>query len=303
MSGSPKIILSLYSYEFNMAKEKKKLVKKLLHRYRLVILNEDTFEERISFKINRLYIIALVILSSLLLVALTAALIAYTPLKSYIPGYTTTDFKTAATKLNFKVDSLENIVLTRTYYYESISKVLKGETDSVNFNEDSIKNAQPISINIEELKPSKSDSLLRSEVEQEDKFNLFEQAIFEGNFSLFQPVEGIVSEPFNANDKHYAVDIATDKNEPVKSTADGRVIFAEWTAETGFVIIIEHPFSLISVYKHNASLLKTQGDFVREGEVIALTGNTGNLSTGTHLHFELWRDGNPIDPQEFIKFN
>lgn len=286
-----------------MAKEKKKLVKKLLHRYRLVILNEDTFEERLSFKINRLYIFALVILSSVLIVALTTALIVYTPLKSYIPGYTTTDFKTAATKLNFKVDSLENIVQTRTNYYESISKVLKGETDSVYFNEDSIKNAQPITISEDELKPSKTDLLLREEVEQEDKFNVFEQAIFEGNFSLFQPVEGMVSEPFNVNDKHYAVDIATDKNEPVKSTADGRVIFAEWTAETGFVIIIEHPFSLISVYKHNASLLKTQGDFVREGEVIALTGNTGDLSSGTHLHFELWRDGNPIDPQEFIKFN
>jgi len=286
-----------------MAKEKKKLARKLLHRYRLVILNEDTFEERLSFKINRLYVFALIVLSSLALVALTSALIVYTPLKSYIPGYTTTDFKTAALKLNLKVDSLQNVVQTRNYYYESIQKVLKGETDSIVFDEDSIQNVMPISINQEELKPSKADSLLRAEVEQEDRFNVFEQAIFEGNFTLFQPVEGIVSEPFNANEKHYAVDIATDKNQAVKSTADGRVIFAEWTAETGFVIIIEHQFALISVYKHNASLLKTQGDFVREGEVIALTGSTGELSTGTHLHFELWVDGNPIDPQEFINFD
>lgn len=286
-----------------MAKEKKKLARKLLHRYRLVILNEDTFEERLSFKINRLYVFALIVLSSLALVALTSALIVYTPLKSYIPGYTTTDFKTAALKLNLKVDSLQNVVQTRNYYYESIQKVLKGETDSIDFDEDSIQNTMPISINQEELKPNKADSLLRAEVEQEDRFNVFEQAIFEGNFSLFQPVEGLVSEPFNASDKHYAVDIATDKNEPVKSTADGRVIFAEWTAQTGYVIIIEHQFSLISVYKHNASLLKIQGDFVREGEVIALTGNTGDLTTGTHLHFELWVDGNPIDPQEFIKFD
>jgi murein DD-endopeptidase MepM/ murein hydrolase activator NlpD len=285
-----------------MAKEKKKLARKLLHRYRLVILNEDTFEERLSFKINRLYVFALIVLSSLALVVLTSALIIYTPLKSYIPGYTTTDFKTAALKLNLKVDSLQNVVQTRNYYYESIQKVLKGETDSIDFDEDSTQNAKPISINQEELKPSKADSLLRAEVEQEDRFNVFEQAIFEGNFSLFQPVEGLVSEPFNANDKHYAVDIATDENQAVKSTADGRVIFAEWTAETGFVIIIEHQFALISVYKHNASLLKSQGDFVTSGEVIALTGNTGELSTGTHLHFELWVDGNPIDPQEFINF-
>jgi len=286
-----------------MAKEKKRLAKKLLHRYRLVILNEDTFEERISFKINRLYVIALVILSSLLLIALTSALIAYTPLKSYIPGYTTKDFKNSATKLNLKVDSLQKLVQIRNNYYESIRKVLKGEVDSIYFNEDSMQNAQPLTIDQGELKPGKSDSLLRLEVEKEDRYNVFEQAIFEGNFSLFQPVKGIVSESFNANDKHYAVDIATDKNQAVKSTADGRVIFAEWTAETGFVIIIEHQFTLISVYKHNASLLKTQGDFVTSGEVIALTGNTGNLSTGTHLHFELWVDGNPIDPQEFIKFD
>lgn len=285
-----------------MAKEKKKLARKLLHRYRMVILNEDTFEERLSFKINRLYVIALVILSSLLLVGLTSVLIVYTPLKSYIPGYTSTDFKTAATKLNLKVDSLQNVINTKNNYYESISKVLKGEVDSIYFNEDSIKNTQPITISEEELKPNKSDSLLRAKVEKEDKFNVFEQAIFEGSFSLFQPVEGIVSEAFDANEKHYAVDIATDKNQSVKSVADGRVIFAEWTAETGFVIIIEHQFALISVYKHNESLLKSQGDFVTSGEVIALTGNTGNLSTGTHLHFELWVDGNPIDPQEFINF-
>lgn len=286
-----------------MAKEKKKLVKKLLHRYRLVILNEDTFEERISFKINRLYLFILIALSALVIVGLTSALIVYTPLKSYIPGYTTTDFKTAATKLNLKIDSLQNVVQTKNFYYDNIKKVLKGEMDSIYFDEASIQNNQVVSISQEELKPGKSDSLLRAEVEQEDKFNVLEQAIFEGNFSLFLPVEGVVSESFNANEKHYAVDIATDKNEPVKSTADGRVIFAEWTAETGFVVIIEHQFSLISVYKHNASLLKAQGDFVREGEVIALTGNTGSLSTGTHLHFELWLDGNPVDPQEFINFD
>ena len=144
---------------------------------------------------------------------------------------------------------------------------------------------------------------MRAEVEKEDKFNVFEQAVFEGDFTLFPPVKGIVSQTFDANTKHFAVDIAADKNQSVKSVADGRVIFSEWTAETGFVIIIEHKFSLISVYKHNASLLKKQGDFVTAGEVIALTGDTGEFSTGTHLHLELWSDGNPIDPQEFINFN
>jgi murein DD-endopeptidase MepM/ murein hydrolase activator NlpD len=285
-----------------MAKEKKNLGKKLLHRYRLVILNEDTFEERISFKINRLFIIILTIIFSLFLIALTSVLIVYTPLKTYIPGYTSRDFKKDATNLNIKIDSLEQIVLSQNLYFESIRKVLKGEVDTIVYNEDSIKNTQPLSVTREELMPGKTDSILRAEVEEEDRFNVFESAIFEGDFSLFQPVEGIVSEVFDAESKHYAVDIAADKNEPVKSVADGRVIFAEWTAETGYVIIIEHQFALISVYKHNSSLLKSQGDFVTSGEVIALTGDTGELSTGTHLHFELWVDGNPIDPQEFINF-
>lgn len=286
-----------------MASKKTKILDKLLHRYRLVILNEDTFEERVSFKINRLYVIALMIFSSFLIIALTTALIVYTPLKSYIPGYTTIDFKTQATKLNLKIDSFETVAQTKNAYLESIKKVLKGETDTIDFNKDSLENVQPISVSPEELRSSKADSLLRLKVEQEDKFNVFEQAVFEGDFTLFPPVNGIVSETFNLNIKHYAVDIATDKNQSVKSVADGRVIFSEWTAETGFVIIIEHKFSLISVYKHNASLLKTQGDFVTAGEVIALTGDTGEFSTGTHLHFELWSDGSPIDPQEFINFN
>lgn len=286
-----------------MASKKKKIIKKLLHRYRLVILNEDTFEERVSFKINRLYVIAIVILSSFFIIALTSSLIVYTPLKSYIPGYTTTDFKTAATKINLKLDSLQNVIDIKDAYYKSIKKVLKGEMDSIYFNVDSLENLKAITVSPAELKPSKADSLLREEVEQEDKFNVFEQAVFEGDFTLFPPVKGLISETFDKKTEHFAVDIATDKNQSVKSVADGRVIFAEWTAETGFVIIIEHKFSLISVYKHNASLLKKQGDFVTAGEVIALTGNTGELSTGTHLHFELWSDGNPIDPQEFINFN
>lgn len=286
-----------------MGSKKTKVLDKLLHRYRLVILNEDTFEERVSFKINRLYVMVLVILSSFFIIALTTALIIYTPLKSYIPGYTTTDFKNEATKLNLRIDSLESLAKSKNNYLESIRKVLNGETDSVYFDQNSLEKTQPVSISLEELKPSKADSLFRVEVEQEDKFNVFEQAVFEGDFTLFPPVDGIVSEAFNPNIKHYAVDIATDKNQSVKSVADGRVIFSEWTAETGFVIIIEHKLSLISVYKHNASLLKSQGDFVTAGEVIALTGDTGEFSTGTHLHFELWSDGNAIDPQEFINFD
>ena len=122
------------------------------------------------------------------------------------------------------------------------------------------------------------------------------------NFVLFTPVNGEISEEYNAENKHYAVDIVVAKNTPVKATADGTVIFAEWTVETGFVVLIEHSYGLISVYKHNATLTKEQGDFVKAGEVIATSGNTGDLSTGPHLHFELWSDGYSVNPTNFIDF-
>ena len=119
---------------------------------------------------------------------------------------------------------------------------------------------------------------------------------------LFPPVNGTISEAYNVKEKHYAVDIIVAKNTPVKATADGTVIFADWTTEAGYVIILEHSQSLISVYKHNAMLTKAQGDIVTEGEVIATTGNTGSITTGPHLHFELWSDGYPINPTNFIDF-
>jgi len=119
---------------------------------------------------------------------------------------------------------------------------------------------------------------------------------------LFPPVSGTISESYDVKSKHYAVDIVVEENTPIKATADGTVIFAEWTAQTGYVILIEHSSGLISVYKHNASLTKSQGDLVKAGEVIATAGNTGELTTGPHLHFELWSDGYPVNPTNFIDF-
>ncbi|MBR9756913.1 MAG: M23 family metallopeptidase, partial [Algicola sp.] len=167
----------------------------------------------------------------------------------------------------------------------------------------SIMEAVKLEITQEDLKPIKADSLLREQVEKEDKYNLFETATSKISFVLFPPVSGTISEGYDAEKKHYAVDIAVPKDTPVKTTADGTVIFAEWTTETGYVVLIEHSNGLISVYKHNASITKQQGDLVKSGEVIAMAGNSGEYSTGTHLHFELWKDGYPIDPTNFIDFN
>lgn len=284
-------------------KTKKKFAKKLLHKYRMVILNEDTFEERFSFRLTRLNVFVAVGLSAIFLIAATTVLIAFTPLREYIPGYSSAELKEEAANLAYKTDSLQNVIRLNNQYLSSIKSALTGEFDLQRLDRDSIM-SQPISDQeYEEINRIKADSLLREEVAQEDKYNILPTATDNINFSLFPPVKGSISEPYSIEDRHYAVDIVVSRNAPIKSVADGRVIFAEWTAETGYVMIIEHSYGLLSAYKHNASLAKSQGDMVRAGEVIATAGSTGELTTGPHLHFELWNEGNPVDPSEYIDFN
>lgn len=286
-----------------MAKENKsrKIKYKLLNKYRLVVLNEDTFEERLTFKLNRLNVFVFSIILVFTLILVTSIFIAFTPLREYIPGYSSVTLKKNAVQLAYKTDSLQQVIKINELYFSSIKKVLKGDVSSVNFNKDSIIEAAKIDLTGIEINTSKEDSLLREKVSLEDKYNpLINNS--EINFVLFPPVKGIISQEFNAREKHYAIDIVTSKDAPVKSAADGTVIFSEWTTQTGYVIIIEHSNNLISVYKHNSQLSKEQGTLVKAGEVIATAGDTGELSTGPHLHFELWSDGYPIDPTNFIDF-
>ena len=279
----------------------KKIKRKLLDKYRLVILKESTFEERLSIKLTRLNVFVLVSLSAIFLIAGTTILIAYTSLREYIPGYSSVKLKKQATELNYKTDSLQQVINLNERYFASIKKVLQGDV-SANLDKDSIIAAVKLEASEVDLTPSAEDSLLREKISKEDKYNLFESATSASNFVLFSPVSGTISDTYNPKKKHYAVDIVVPKNTPIKATADGTVIFADWTASTGYVIIIEHSYGLISVYKHNAALTKSQGDLVKAGEVIATAGNTGELSTGPHLHFELWNDGYPINPTNFIDF-
>lgn len=283
-------------------KKSKKIKKKLLHKYRLVILNDDTFEERLSLNLTRLNVFILGTISAIMLIVATTILIAFTPLKEYIPGYSSTTLKKKAVKLSFKTDSLQRAIDLNEKYFASIKQVLQGEVSTVQFNKDSIIQAAKQEASQVDLNPIKEDSILRQKVDKEDKYSLFETATSKANFVLFPPVNGTISDNYNVKTKHYAVDVVIAKDTPIKSTADGTVIFAEWTAQTGHVIIIEHSQGLISVYKHNATLTKSQGDLVKAGEVIATAGNTGELSTGPHLHFELWSDGYPVNPTNFIDF-
>ena len=283
-------------------KQKKKFAKKLLHKYRLVILNEDTFEERFAIKLTRLNVFILTSVSGICLVLFTILLIAYTPLREYIPGYSSAKLKKEASMLNYKTDSLVEELKLNKQYYGSIRKVLTGDVATVDFNRDSIIEAAQNDIDVLQVPTNKEDSLLRVKVSKEDKYNLFESTGDQSNYVLFPPVNGTISEGYNIEEKHFAVDIVVATNTPVKATADGTVIFAEWTIETGYVVIIEHNQELISVYKHNSAITKLQGDLVKSGEVIAMSGNTGELTTGPHLHFELWSKGYSVNPTNFIDF-
>lgn len=294
------VLYLLETFQTMARKKRKRLLKKLLYKYRLVILNEDTFEERFSLKLNRLNVFVYSGLFALFLVGITTVIIAFTPLREFIPGYSSTELKQRATELAYQSDSIQRVLYLNEQYLNSIKKALIGDIEFQQINRDSIFNE----INTSDMTvppPSQQDSLLRERVAEEDKYNIFETSIGISN-ALFAPVNGTVTAGFDLANEHYAVDIAVSENTPVKATTDGTVIFAEWTLQTGYVIVIEHQNNLLSVYKHNASLIKKQGDLVKTGEVIATAGETGELATGVHLHFELWSNGYPVNPELFIDF-
>lgn len=283
-------------------KNKGKLTQKLTDKYRLVVLNENTFEERFSLKLSRLNVFVLGGLLAFLLILITTFIITFTPVKEYIPGYSSTNLKIKATKLAFETDSLKRKLDLLNAYTKALQPILKGEIKGDFL--DTIKNeSQKFIIKDSLLKASKEDSLFREKIESRDRFPI--QNNNEANLEIifFAPVKGSISQSFDAKTKHLAVDIAASKNTPVKATAEGTVIFSGWTTETGYVIILKHGYNYVSVYKHNGILLKQQGDFVKSGEVIASVGSTGELTTGPHLHFELWSNGYAINPTNFIDFN
>ncbi len=282
--------------------KRKKIKKKLFTKNRLVILNEDTFEEIFSLRLTLMNVFVVATSGALLIIFVTTYIIAFTPLREFIPGYASTQLKKDATELALKSDSLSHALKKNEAYIQSIRKVLTGDLEYAKFNKDSIMASASEAVPEEDLQPSKADLKFREEVEREDKYNLFEKAKPKVSAVLFPPVKGMVTEKYNPANKHYAVDIALAKNTPIKAIMSGKVIFADWTSNTGNVVIIRHNNGFISVYKHAESLTVAQGDAVRTGEVIALAGSTGQESTGVHLHFELWKDGYSIDPSIFIQF-
>jgi murein DD-endopeptidase MepM/ murein hydrolase activator NlpD len=271
------------------------------NKFRLVILNDHDFEEKLSLKLSRLNVFVVLSISAIVLIAITILLIAFTPLKEYIPGYSSTALKRQAYSNVLKVDSLERTILQYEQYLKIIRGVISDEPlDFLPGSED--READAVAVG--KLEPSTADSALRSLVEQEELFNIQRTSALSplSSYAFFTPVRGEITQAFLPDEGHFAVDIVTRPNEPVKACLSGTVVLAEFSAQTGYNIVIQHSNNLISVYKHNSVLFKKQGDIVRASEVIGMVGNTGELSTGPHLHFELWYESRPINPELFIRF-
>ena len=283
-------------------KQNKSFLKRIFNDYKVVISSEDTFEEKFSFKANKINALIIILVYSIILISFTISIVFFTQLREMVPGYSSTDLLNRAIYLTKKTDSLEQQIALNNKFYKSIEDVLSGNIDEFVPRDELSVDSSLTNSDFVTVSPNSQDSILRKYVENEDKFNLTNNELIIENKMFFSPIKGEITQSFNFNENHFAIDIAADIGTPVKSVLDGKIIFSEWSLETGYVVVIDHGENIISVYKHNSKILKEQNDFVQAGEVIAYSGNQGNLSTGPHLHFELWKNGTPIDPEPLLNF-
>jgi len=283
--------------------EKKSFLEKFRHKYRLSIYRDETFEEVLNLKLTRMNVMAIVGLGVFLFLLIVISIIAYTPVRELIPGYPDQNTVRNIYLNNFRLDSLEMEIAKRDAYFENLRRIIAGDRPQ---DLDEVSD-QPVSTaGLSYVKP-KEDSILRAMVEPGDQFGLstiesrrLKPAFF--NVLFFPPVKGMVTNSFNSGLDHYGTDIVAATSEVVKATLPGTITMAGWTLETGYVIQVQHADNIISVYKHNAELLRHIGDRVKAGDPIAIIGNSGELTTGPHLHFELWYNGTPVNPEEYISF-
>lgn len=281
-------------------------------------MNDSTFEELASIRLSRINLIVLISTLSVMLVAITAALIMFTPLREYIPGYGDVNSRKELFDLRLEVDSLEQQVNASNNYIKNLNAIIDGNVGTEK--KDLLKKTMSDTVysNLKLLPSVPEDAELRKELENQEKTNLknskgknqtsqndiqLKSVTKISDFSFFAPIKGTLTNVFKPVIDHYGIDIVAAKDEPIKAVMDGVVIFADWTLETGYTLTIQHDNNIISTYKHNSFLFKKVGNFVKTGEPIAIIGNTGELTTGNHLHFELWYNGMAVNPAEFINFN
>ncbi|PKO97192.1 MAG: peptidase M23 [Bacteroidetes bacterium HGW-Bacteroidetes-7] len=289
-----------------MARIRKEKRNRLRSKFRFSIFNDTSHEELFVFRANGLMMLVSIALAVIFIIGSVTLLISFTPLREFIPGYPNAQTRRAIVQNAIKADSLEHTIRMWDFHLNNIQRIVSGLeplqpenlTSAATPGDTSLKATFSQSV-------SKEDSILREEVIRQEKFNLGS-----GNRSIeqieglhfFPPVKGVISNGFNMATNHPFIDIAAPANSVVSAVLDGTVVLAAWTEETGFTIQIQHENDLISIYKHNSKLLKKSGDRVSAGMAIGLVGNTGTLSSGYHLHFELWHKGVPVDPTKYIKF-
>ena len=284
-------------------KNKHNFWKRIHFKYRLSIINENTLEEVTKFRISKFSGTIIVAGFSFFFICLTSVIIITTPIRNYLPGYLDSEIRQQALRTSMRADSLHQELLYQSAYINNLKDVFEGriQVDSVNYVD-----TVSISENDKSLLSSKGESKFNEQFEEAEKYNISvlstntatptEGAVF------FPPIKGIISDAYNSGKNHLGVDIVAAPNSSVVATQEGTVIFIGFDSSVGNVIQIQHKNGFVSIYKHNAVLLKKIGDKVRTGEAIAIVGNTGELSTGAHLHFELWYKGNPLNPELYMSF-
>lgn len=295
--------LNLYRFKNKCVgkKNKRGLIDKLKDHYRVTVFNDSTFQSVWSMKLSRLKVLGAVSMASLIIIILVTLLIAATGLREYIPGYPDAEQRQLMVETALKVDSLEVELNKRDDFFKGIKAIISGEIPEDNIVYDTASDSHEVSFTEYNHDSVFQDNLLAEQLNLSIQGNTRKSTEL-SQIHFYVPVKGIVTNHFNLSGEHFGVDLVSDPNARISSVLEGTVIFSGWTLETGYVLYVQHEADLVSVYKHNAELLKSTGDRVRAGEAVAIIGNSGELSTGPHLHFELWHRGNAINPEQYIDF-
>ncbi len=284
-----------------MKNKRKAFWKNFKFKYKLTITNENTLEEIVGIHVSKLNGVSVLLSAVTFIFLVTSLIIAFTPLKNYLPGYMNTEVREQVVTNALRADSLQWVLERQRMYIMNIQDIISGSVKA-----DSVHSIDSLTVvrSEELMERTQAEDEFRKQYEENERYNLttIDNAPAVTGLIFFRPTRGMVSSEFDANQKHFGIDIAASPNESVLATLDGTVILAIYTVDTGYLIQIQHSQNLVSVYKHCGSLLKKVGDTVKAGEAIALVGNTGENTTGPHLHFEIWNRGRALDPSKYIVF-
>jgi len=279
--------------------------KKKKRKLRLSVFDDHTLEEVRTVKLSKPLLFSIVGTIILLIFVIVFLLLIYTPLNLFIPSKTSLRIKNHVIETSLAIDSLERKVNVEKTYLTHLKNIIQGKVATDTFNVNSLYNDTSVVISKSEFESTDLDSIIKAELDANNIATLEKNEKIKEtlkNIHFIVPLKGLVSDEFDANKTHFGIDIVPGNNETVLATLSGTVILSTWSVETGYIIGIQHNWDLVSFYKHNSVLLKKVGDRVKSGESIAIVGNSGEQTTGPHLHFELWHKGTPTNPRDYITF-